>query len=87
LDYYEAGDFKSADVKKLHIGAYYRAKLDYSNRLQPGLTTFFAPDRSTRRNGVGFGGRQQLFRVVGCLSGVRGQAPNCDDLRAGVAQP
>ena len=29
----EAGDFKSADVKKLHIGSYYRAKLDYSNRL------------------------------------------------------
>ena len=29
----EAGDFKSPDVKKLHIGAYYRAKLDYSNRL------------------------------------------------------
>ena len=29
----EAGDFRSADVKKLHIGAYYRAKLDYSNRL------------------------------------------------------
>ena len=29
----EAGDFKSADVKKLHIGTYYRAKLDYSSRL------------------------------------------------------
>jgi hypothetical protein len=29
----EAGDFRSPDVKKLHIGAYYRAKLDYSNRL------------------------------------------------------
>ena len=29
----EAGDFRSSDVKKLHIGAYYRAKLDYSNRL------------------------------------------------------
>src|SRR5881628_1125358 len=29
----EAGDFKSPDVKKLHIGSYYRAKLDYSNRL------------------------------------------------------
>ncbi len=29
----EAGDYRSADVKKLHIGAFYRAKLDYSNRL------------------------------------------------------
>lgn len=29
----EADDFKSPDVKKLHIGGYYRAKLDYSNRL------------------------------------------------------
>ncbi len=29
----EAGDFKSPDVKKLHIGGYYRAKLDHSNRL------------------------------------------------------
>ena len=29
----EAGDFRSADVKKLHVGSYYRAKLDYTNRL------------------------------------------------------
>ncbi len=29
----EAGDFKSPDVKKLHVGGYYRAKLDHSNRL------------------------------------------------------
>ena len=29
----EAGDFRSADVKKLHAGNYYRAKLDYANRL------------------------------------------------------
>jgi hypothetical protein len=29
----EAGDFKSPDVKKLHAGSYYRAKLDHSNRL------------------------------------------------------
>jgi hypothetical protein len=29
----EADDFRSADVKKLHVGSYYRAKLDYSNRL------------------------------------------------------
>lgn len=29
----EADDFKSADVKKLHAGEYFRAKLDYSNRL------------------------------------------------------
>ena len=26
----EAGDFRSADVKKLHAGPYYRAKLDLS---------------------------------------------------------
>jgi hypothetical protein len=29
----EAGDFRSADVKKLNAGPYYRAKLDYANRL------------------------------------------------------
>lgn len=29
----EADDFKSPDVKKLHAGGYYRAKLDHSNRL------------------------------------------------------
>jgi hypothetical protein len=29
----EAGDFRSPDVKKLHVGGYYRAKLDHSNRL------------------------------------------------------
>ena len=29
----EADDFKSPDVKKLHSGGYYRAKLDHSNRL------------------------------------------------------
>ncbi len=29
----EADDFKSPDVKKLHVGSYYRAKLDHSNRL------------------------------------------------------
>ena len=29
----EAGDFKSPDVKKLHSGGYYRAKLDHANRL------------------------------------------------------
>jgi hypothetical protein len=29
----EAGDFKSPDVKKLHAGGYYRAKLDHTNRL------------------------------------------------------
>ena len=28
-----AGDFRSPDVKKLHVGGYYRAKLDKSNRL------------------------------------------------------
>ena len=29
----ESGDFKSPDVKKLHVGTYFRAKLDYTNRL------------------------------------------------------
>jgi hypothetical protein len=29
----EADDFKSPDVKKLHVAGYYRAKLDHSNRL------------------------------------------------------
>ena len=29
----EVDDFKSPDVKKLHVGSYYRAKLDHSNRL------------------------------------------------------
>ncbi|MFN8867641.1 MAG: AAA family ATPase [Pseudomonadota bacterium] len=29
----ESGDFRSADVKKLNAGPYYRAKLDYANRL------------------------------------------------------
>jgi hypothetical protein len=29
----ESDDFRSADVKKLHAGPYYRAKLDYANRL------------------------------------------------------
>lgn len=29
----EADDFRSADVKKLHVGPYYRARLDYANRL------------------------------------------------------
>ena len=29
----EADDFRTADVKKLHAGPYYRAKLDYANRL------------------------------------------------------
>lgn len=29
----EVDDFRSADVKKLHAGPYYRARLDYANRL------------------------------------------------------
>ena len=29
----EADDFRTADVKKLNAGPYYRAKLDYANRL------------------------------------------------------
>ncbi len=29
----EAGDFRSPDLKKLHVGGFYRAKLDHSNRL------------------------------------------------------
>ena len=39
----EAGDFRSADVKKLNAGPYYRAKLDYANRL---LLQFARVDRS-----------------------------------------
>ncbi len=39
----EADDFRSADVKKLHAGAYYRARLDYANRL---LLQFARIDRS-----------------------------------------
>ena len=38
----EADDFRSADVKKLHAGPYYRAKLDYANRL---LLQFARVDR------------------------------------------
>ena len=29
----EGDDFRSADVKKLHVGGYYRARLDHANRL------------------------------------------------------
>ena len=29
----ESDDFRSPDVKKLHVGTYFRAKLDYTNRL------------------------------------------------------
>ncbi|MBN8510312.1 MAG: AAA family ATPase [Burkholderiales bacterium] len=42
----EAGDFRSADLKKLHAGpsgSYYRAKLDYANRL---LLQFARVDRA-----------------------------------------
>ncbi len=40
----EAGDFRSADVKKLNTGPYYRAKLDYANRL---LLQFARVERPT----------------------------------------
>lgn len=40
----EADDFKSPDVKKLHVGGYYRAKLDHSNRL---LLQFVRHDSET----------------------------------------
>jgi hypothetical protein len=44
----EAGDFRSADVKKLHAGPYYRAKLDYANRL---LLQFARVDRPAADGG------------------------------------
>lgn len=46
----EAGDFRSADVKKLHAGPYYRAKLDYANRL---LLQFARVDRPGADGGAG----------------------------------
>lgn len=45
----EAGDFRSADVKKLHAGPYYRAKLDYANRL---LLQFARIDRTPAEGGT-----------------------------------
>ncbi len=45
----EAGDFRSADVKKLHSGPYYRAKLDYANRL---LLQFARIDRAEAEGGT-----------------------------------
>lgn len=45
----EAGDFRSADVKKLNAGPYYRAKLDYANRL---LLQFARIDRSPAEGGT-----------------------------------
>ncbi len=45
----EAGDFRSADVKKLHAGPYYRAKLDYANRL---LLQFARIDRPESEGGA-----------------------------------
>lgn len=44
----EAGDFRSADVKKLHAGPYYRARLDYANRL---LLQFARVDRTVAEGG------------------------------------
>jgi hypothetical protein len=40
----EAGDFRSADVKKLHAGPYYRAKLDDANRLLLQFARINRPD-------------------------------------------
>lgn len=40
----EAGDFRSADVKKLNAGPYYRAKLDYANRLLLQFARIDRPD-------------------------------------------
>lgn len=45
----EAGDFRSADVKKLHAGPYYRARLDYANRL---LLQFARIDRPSTEQGA-----------------------------------
>ena len=46
----EAGDFRSADVKKLNAGPYYRAKLDYTNRL---LLQFARIDRAESEGSEG----------------------------------
>lgn len=45
----EAGDFRSADVKKLNAGPCYRAKLDYANRL---LLQFARIDRPAAEGGL-----------------------------------
>lgn len=45
----EAGDFRSADVKKLNAGPYYRAKLDYANRL---LLQFARVERTQAEGGT-----------------------------------
>lgn len=45
----ESGDFRSADVKKLNAGPYYRAKLDYANRL---LLEFARIDRPEVEGGT-----------------------------------
>jgi hypothetical protein len=45
----ESGDFRSADVKKLNAGPYYRAKLDYANRL---LLQFARIDRPAGDGGT-----------------------------------
>jgi hypothetical protein len=45
----EADDFRSADVKKLNAGPYYRAKLDYANRL---LLQFARIDRAESDGGT-----------------------------------
>jgi hypothetical protein len=47
----EADDFRTADVKKLHVGGYYRAKLDYANRLLLQFARVTLPD-----DGGGAGG-------------------------------
>ena len=44
----EAGDLRSADVKKLHVGPYYRAKLGYADRL---LLQFARIDRTEAEGG------------------------------------
>ncbi|HRY88930.1 MAG TPA: ankyrin repeat domain-containing protein [Rubrivivax sp.] len=44
----EADDFRSADVKKLHAGPYFRAKLDYANRL---LLQFARVERAPAEGG------------------------------------
>ena len=48
----ESGDFRSADVKKMHTGPYYRAKLDYANRL---LLQFARIDRADAEGEIGSG--------------------------------
>ena len=59
----EAGDFRSADVKKLNAGPYYRARLDYANRL---LLQFARIDRPSAAEG-GDGGTETVCLALAVI--------------------